>query len=140
MNVSSSNSSTDSAMSLKRVTIIVYGNHAGRCAKTAIGKVINIYSVPSNRGYLAPAGERHTRMRVCSIQDDTGYRKDRAYAKNVNLLELERVIKYPKQFVSNKIAEALEIGEDRYRCQCYHKPATDEDHRPWCKYPDRPTK
>lgn len=98
--------------------IIVYGNIAGRSGKTAVGKVLTIYSEPYRYGYGDKAEDRVSySMRVCSIQDDTW---DRPQAKNVTLTETIRILRYAEYLLSDEILDLLEKGELKGKCKCGH--------------------
>lgn len=96
---------------------IVYGNSAGRGAKTAVGKVVTIYASPA-RWYNSKEGDLDYAMRVCSIQDDMHGSPN---AKNVTLTRTQRVLKFAPEFLSHEIRDILAKGELKGKCKCGHK-------------------
>lgn len=115
---------------------IVYGNNLGRCAKTAIGQILRIYTVPDP--WREDLNRRKIHLKVASVQDDTGHYREKPYIKNVTLSETERVLKYEWDSLPRHIQQLLEKGEDKYRCTCWTTPAEGQPHLEWCKAPKRP--
>ena len=80
-----------------RGNVIVYGNNLGRCAKTAIGKVLDIFD--GEEDYW---GRKQARLSILSIQSD--HRPTKKYPetgdlKKVMLKETDRVLLYSKDFL-----------------------------------------
>lgn len=84
---------------------IVYANAAGRCSKTALGKIEAIYIVRDYRLNEAP------QLRVLSIQDDTPGVFCFPYAKSVTLSETSRVIAYAARLLSKEMRAIFDAGD-----------------------------
>lgn len=89
-----------------RGDVIVYGNNLGRCAKTAVGKVLSIFETDPK--YYWQNKEKAYKLAILSIQSDFG--NGTGDAKKVTLQETERVLKYPVDLLPKHIREKLELA------------------------------
>lgn len=115
---------------------VVYGRNLGRCATTAIGRVVEIKLKESRYPHvqaLANDGKPDVKIVLDSVQDDQGHDRMEGLPpriKRLTIQESERVILYDPRFVGDAVRaafEALDMGFFTWARDCC--PMT----IPWCE-------